>query len=58
MAEMFTALTALMFAAEGSGRGDNPSEAGGVLIVVIIALLVLAAAATGLWLVSRRRGRS
>jgi hypothetical protein len=51
-------LAALVLAAEGSGRGDNPSETGGVLIVVIIALLVLAAAATGLWLVSRRRGRS
>jgi hypothetical protein len=53
-----SALTTLILAADGSGRGDNPSEGGGVLIVVIIALFVAAAAATGLWLVSRRRGRS
>lgn len=47
----------LLVVAEGSGRGDNPSIVGGVLVVLGIAALVVALAALGLWAVSQRRGR-
>jgi hypothetical protein len=40
------------------GRGSNPSEVGGVALIVGIAALVAIAAFGGLWLVTRRRGRS
>jgi hypothetical protein len=49
-------ISALTLFAEG--RGSNPGGAGGVAIVVGIAALVVLMAATGMWLVSRRRGRS
>jgi len=54
-----TAASVLFLAADtGSGRGDNPSDAGGVLIVVGIAAAVIALAALGAWIVLTRRGRA
>ncbi len=49
-------LTALLLAADtsGPGRGDNPSELGGVLIIVGIAATVLLVGALALY---RRKGR-
>jgi hypothetical protein len=45
----------ILFAAEtGPGRGENPSESGGVLLIVGIALVVIALFAVGLWALSRR----
>jgi hypothetical protein len=52
---LLNALVQLAAESPGSGRGDNPSDAGGVLIVVGIAAAVLALAVLGLWLAARRR---
>jgi len=45
---------------DGAGRGDNPSEAGGILLIVGVILLAILAVGTGAYLVarstSRRRG--
>ena len=48
----------LMFAADNAdpGRGEDPSQLGGILIIVGIALVVIASLAVGLWVVSRRSG--
>jgi flagellar basal body-associated protein FliL len=53
---MSTALDVLLFGAEtGPGRGENPGDAGGVLIIIGIVLLVLAAVVLAGVIVARRR---
>jgi hypothetical protein len=42
---------------EGPGRGDNPSEAGGVLIIVGVILLAMLVIGTGCYLVARSTTR-
>jgi hypothetical protein len=50
--------TALMLAqSEGAGRGDNPSEAGGVLIIVGVILLAVLVIGTVCWLIARATAR-
>ena len=47
---------------EGPGRGDNPSEVGGVLIIVGVIVLAILVVGSGCYLVARgtarRRGAS
>jgi hypothetical protein len=47
----------LLLAAEsaGPGRGENPSDVGGIVIIVGIALLIIVVLAVGLWVVLRHR---
>ena len=47
----------LLLAAEspGPGRGENPSDVGGILLIVGIAVVVVASLAVGLWIVLRHR---
>jgi hypothetical protein len=42
---------------EGPGRGDNPSEAGGVLILVGVILLAILAVGAGCYFVARSTAR-
>jgi len=42
---------------DGAGRGDNPSEAGGILIIVGVILLAIVAVGTGAYLVARSTAR-
>ena len=47
-----------VLAQEGSGRGDNPSDVGGILIIVGIVILVIAVVALAGWLLATRGGRT
>jgi len=56
MATIYAA--ALMLAqSDGAGRGDNPSEAGGVLIIIGVILLAAVVIGTVCFLVARATAR-
>jgi hypothetical protein len=55
-AAIYTAMLTLA-QSEGPGRGDNPSEAGGVLILVAAIALAILAVGTGCYLVARTTAR-
>jgi hypothetical protein len=58
-AAIYTAAVTLA-QSDGAGRGDNPSEVGGVLLIVAVILLVILAVGSGAYLLARgttrRRG--
>lgn len=55
-ATVYTAALALA-QSEGPGRGDNPSEAGGVLIIVGVIVLAALVIGTACYLVARATAR-
>lgn len=56
VATIYTA-TFMLAQSDGAGRGDNPSEAGGVLIIVGVILLAAAVIAAVCFLVARATAR-